>query len=812
MDTLWQDLRYGMRSLRAAPFVTLVAVLTVALGVGATTTMMSVANALLLRAPAGVAAPDRLVTVHARSQNGSSFHSFSYHEFKALEAQPGGLQALAAYGMLAASLRTGDEPALEAGMLVSGDYFATLGTHAALGRLLGMEDDRSGAEPVVVLSDGLWRRRFGADPAIVGRPVTINGQPLTVIGVAEPGFRGHYAGLDLSLWVPLIQTPLLTQRDDLATLNASWLELIGRLRPGVEPAAAIASLNPVAASEGRLAGLDWDRSVDVRHYHPVPAEAALPIGGFLGLLILLASFVLLIASANVGTVLLARASTRAREMAVRVALGAGRARLLRQLLVESLALFLAGGLAGTALAFAATRALASVHLPMEVPLVLDFHPDLLVLTLTLLVTLVVGVVFGLAPARQVMRSDPALVLREGGSSMRLVRSRLRGLLVTGQVAGTACLLVTAGLFARGLAQAGQIRPGFDPAGIHVTDLDLGVRHYDESRAEALVQSLERRIAEIPGVTAVATTNMLPLNLSQQSTEIALPERAPQPGIGLFETDFTSVSPGYFAAVRIPVVDGRGFTTVDRMGAPAVAVVNQTLARRLWPGENPVGKHLNFGGLTRGVPTEIVGVAADAKYHSLGEEPVPMIYVPIPREFGRRISLLVRTVDGSAPAARAIPDAVHELDPELPVTQQNSFAAIVGIALLPNRIAMMLAIAFGVTGLLLASLGLYGLLAFRVQSRRKEIGIRMALGASAREIRRLVVGEGVRLTAIGLVCGLGIAGVIARLLGSMLFGVSPVDPITYGGIALLLLAVGWFAAMGPTRRALGTDPVEVLRHD
>ncbi len=675
-----------------------------------------------------------------------------------------------------------------------------------------MEEDQPGAAPVVVLSDGLWRRRFGADPTVIGQRVTINGQPLTVIGVAEPGFRGHYAGLDLSLWVPLIQSPLLTQRDDLTALNASWLELIGRLRPGVEPAAAIAALNPVAASEGRLAGLDTDRSVEVRRYLPVPADAARPVGGFLGLLMLLAGFVLSIASANVGTVLLARASTRAREMAVRVALGAGRGRLLRQLLVESLALFLAGGLAGTALAVVATRALAGMHPPLKIPIALDFHPDLLVLGLTLLVTLVVGVLFGLAPARQVLRSDPAMVLREGGSSVRLAQSRLRGMLVTGQVAGTACLLVTAGLFARGLAQAGEIRPGFDPSGIQVTELDLGVRHYDEPRTAAFVEALERRVAALPGVAAVATTNLLPLSLSEQSTMIALPGRPAERNVGLFETDYTSVSPGYFAAIHLPLIQGRAFATTDRIGAPAVAIINQTLARRLWPGEEAIGRHLNFGSITGGVPTEIIGVAADAKYHSLGEEPVPMLYVPIPKEFGRRITVLVRTANGSPPPERALRDAVHELDPELPVGPQSSLSTIIGVALLPNRIALLLATAFGATGLLLAALGLYGLLAFRVQSRRTEIGIRMALGASGRQIRHLVVGEGVRLTAIGLCSGLVIAAGIGRLLGSMLFGVSPLDPLTYGGIALLLLAVGWFAAIGPTRRALGTDPVEVLRHE
>ncbi len=812
MDTFWQDLRSALRTVGSARLVTGVAVLTVALGVGATTTMTSVANAMLLRPPAGVVEPGRLVTVHALDQNGSSFHAFSYPGFQELEGAKSGLQSLAAYDMLAASLRTGAEPELEMGMLVSADYFTTLGTRAGLGRLFSAEESRPGGPPVVVLSDGLWRRRFGADPTILGRTVIINGQSLTVIGIAEPGFHGHFAGIDMTLWAPLTLSPLLNQRNDLTTPNAVWLELVGRLAPGMEPAGVAAALSAVSARAGRLAGLDWDRGVDVRRFLPLPAGTALPVGGFLGLLLLLAGFVLLIASANVGTVLLARAATRAREMAVRVALGAGRGRLLRQLLLESLILFLIGGAAGTLLAIAATRALASVHLPLPIPLVLDFHPDFLVLGISLLVTLTVGVVFGLAPALQAARSDPALVLREGATSLRVARSRLRGALVTGQVAGTACLLVTAGLFARGLAQAGAIRPGFDPSGIHVTELDLGVRHYDDARVAAFVEALERRVATMPEVAAVATTNLLPLNLSNQSSVVALPGRPAEPNVGWFQTDFTSVSPGYFATLALPLLRGRGFADADRAGAPAVAIINQTLAERLWPGEDPVGKRLNFGSFTEGTPTEVIGLAADAKYRSLGEDPVPMIYLPMAQAFGRRVALLVRTRDGAAPPARALRDAIHELDPDLPVGQQAPFTAIIGVALLPNRVAVWLAAAFGATGLLLAALGLYGLLAFRVQSRRKEIGIRMALGASARQIGRLVVGEGVRLTAVGLLIGLLLSGLLARLLGGMLFGVSPVDPVTYAGIGLLLLVVGWLAAVGPTRRALRTEPVEVLRSE
>jgi predicted permease len=812
METLWQDVRYALRTLRSARLVVLVAAITIAIGVGATTTMLSVANALLLRPPAGVAEPDRLVSVHALGQDHSSFHSFSYPDFQDLSEAGGGLSSLAAYTILPASLRTGDEPRLEAGMLVSEAYFRTVGARPAWGRFFSADESRPGGPRVVVLSDRLWRGRFNGDRSVLGQVVVLNGEPLTVVGVTEPGFHGHFAGIDVGLWVPIALDPVLSHRDILNGRRNNWLELVGRLAPGVRPGQVAAALSPVAARSGRLGGLDWDQGVEVRGYLPVPASVALPVGGFLGLLLVLAGFILLIASANVGSVLLARASTRSREIAVRLALGARRGRLVRQLLTESLLLFLLGGAAGTALAFAATRALSRVEPPTPIPVLLDFHPDIPVLLAALLVTLIAGVAFGLAPALQATRSDPALILREGSTTMPFARGRLRGGLVAAQIAATACLLVTAGLFARALARAGDIDPGFKPEGVQVLSLELRVRGYEGQRTVALAQALEQRAGAIPGVLAVATTDLLPLNMSNQQTQLALPGRAQTPNVGLFETDFTDVTPGFFATMGIPLRRGRGFTPSDRDGAPAVAIVNETMARRFWPGEDPIGKRLNYGSFTAGTPTEVIGVAADAKYRTLGEDPLPMIYLPLAQQPGHRLTLLVRTAPGRPVSARALRDVLHEVDPELPVEQEGSFAALIGVALLPNRVAALLAALFGATGLVIAAVGLYGLLAFRVQSRRKEIGIRVALGARGRDIRRLVQGEALGVIAAGIASGLALAGGASRLLGSMLFGLSPLDPPTYGVIVAILLGVGWIAAAGPTGRALRTEPFEVLRHD
>lgn len=813
METLLQDLRYAFRSLKATPLVILVAALTIALGVGATTTMFSVANALLLRPPAGVVNPSHLITVHAMDQKGSSFHSFSYPDYQDLATGGGDVATLSAYTMLPASLRTEGEPRLEAGMLATANYFQVLGVRMALGRGFDPEEDRIGGPPVVVLSYKLWQERFAGDPSILGRPVTVNGHPLTVVGVTEAGFRGHIAAVDFTLWAPVAQMPLLSERGpDPLGRRSSSLEIVGRLLPDVERAKAREVLDAVSIRTGREAGRDWDRGVDVRRYLPVPAEAALPVGGFLGLLVLLGGTVLLIAGANVASMLLARATARSREMGVRLALGASRARLIRQLVTESLLLFLVGGVLGTLFAVLAVRMLAGFRPPLPMPVRLDFHLDLRVLLLSLSISLVAGLVFGLTPALQASRTDITMVLRSALSNTRLGRFRLRGLMVIGQVAGTAFLLVIAGLFIRALSKAGDTQVGFNPTDVQLLGMEMRVSSYQGDRLLTFADEVERRIAALPGVVSVAATDFLPLNMGNQQTIVNLEGRPPQYGVGIFETDFASVTPGYFSTLQLPLKSGRVFSEGDRKGAPDVAVINERLARQLWPGEDPVGKRLRFGSATEGDPTEIVGVAANANIRAIGEDPVPMIYVPLAQSEGRNLTLLVRTAPGIAPPASALRAELRLVDPNMPLSQEGRYTDIIALALLPNRIAAFIATLFGTTGVILAAVGLYGLLAFRVQSRRKEIGIRMALGAGAREVQRLVMHEALSVTGVGLLVGLVAAGGATQLLRSLLFGLSPLDPITYGVIGGLLLVVCWVAAAGPVRRALRTQPLEVLRNE
>lgn len=813
MNHLVRDLRFALRGFRSSPAATFITALTIALGVAATTTVLSVAAVLLLRAPAGVRETQGLVTAHSVSQDGSSFHSFSWLDWRDLAAARSGLEHLAAYSGFPASIASDAEPVLSLGMLVSANYFAMLRTRPAMGRFFSDDEDAGPGVPrVAVLGYSTWRDRFDADSTIVGRTIRVNAEPFTVVGVAEPGFRGHTGLLDVALFVPVTLDPVVSHRQLLDSRRNSWLEMVGRLAPGVPPGQAESALSTTFAALGRADGLDWDRTIDLRRWAPVQAQAVGPVTGFMAMLLVLAGLILLIASANVANVLVARAAARSREIAVRLAIGASRARLVRQLLTESALLFALGGVSGALLSLWITGTLSGLRLPVDVPVVFDVPIDLRVLLVSLAVTLVTGLVFGLMPALQSTRPDLSVALKEDSASGRVGRFRLRGAFVAAQVAGTTLLLVAAGLFVRALDRAGDIDIGFEPARVHALMLQLQVRYPEDSDAPPLVDRLEQRLALIPGVSSVGTARNVPLTFSRSETQLAIPGRAEEPNVGWFQTDFSPVTAGYFGTVGVELVEGRGFDATDRVGSAAVAVINQTLARRIWPGESAVGKVINFGSVRDGVPTTIVGVARDAKYNSLGEDPVSMVYVPFGHAPARSVSVLVKTAPGAPDPTRALAQAVAEIDPDLPLGQNAPLAQMMGLALLPNRVAGIVAGIFGATGLALAGVGLYGLLAFVVGRRRREIGIRMALGATAGGIRRMILTDGLKPVLIGMGLGFAGAAAAARLLGSLLYGLSPLDLVTYAAIGGLMLAAAAAASLSPARRATRGDPVEVLRHE
>ncbi len=810
MSSWLRDLRLAIRGLGQSPIFTLVTVVTIGLGIGATSTIISAANGLLLRSPAGVRDADRLVTAHAKSRDGSSFHAFSAPDFRDYRSAAAEHVDLAAWSTFPASLRSIGDPVLRMGMVVSGNYLSVLGTRPLLGRLFVPDDDRPGAAPVAVLTETAWRTQFAADSAMIGRALSLNGHPVTVVGVAEPGFHGHLAPLDVSVFLPLSQAGLTGESAQLDERRASWLEVVGRLAPGATREAVGSELSNLATTIGRANGLEVDRQVDVRAFHPIPAQAALPIVGFFGLLLVLAGVVLLIVCVNVASVLLARAVSRRKEIAVRLALGASRARLLQQLVTESLLLFLLGGGLGLALAELATGALTRAPLPIPVPLALDFHLDGPVLAITFLIALATGVLVGLIPARQAGRTDLVRGLKNEAATTAGGKLGLRSVFVVAQVAASVVLLVAAGLMTRALGAASSVNIGFEPAGVHAASFELQVMAWTPDQVARFGETLLERARALPGVRSAGLTDLLPLTLSNQGTGVSVPDRAQEPNVGLFATDFTDVSPGFFQTMGIPLVRGRAFAATDRAGAPVVVIVNQTLAHQIWGNDDPVGKPLGYGGFKTTTPVTVIGVARDAKYRSVGEDPIPMVYVPLAQTTRNALSLLIAG-DGRD-LTGPVRDLVHSIAPDLPLAANAPLEQMTSIALLPNRIAAGLAGAFGVVGLLLAAIGLYGVLAYGVSLRRRELGIRLALGARESAVRRLVLRDGLRLTVVGLAVGMALAAGLGQLLRSLLYGVSPLDPVTFAGIAALLLGVAFLAADAPARRAARTEPLEALRGD
>ena len=441
---------------------------------------------------------------------------------------------------------------------------------------------------------------------------------------------------------------------------------------------------------------------------------------------------------------------------------------------------------------------------------LEFPLDARVLVAALLITLTVGLVFGLAPALQSTRPDLSLALKEQAAVARVGKLRMRGGFVAAQVAGTTLLLVVAGLFVRALGRAGSIDVGFDATNVHALSFQLQVRYPDASQAPALVERLEAGARALPGVISVGTAQAAPLTFSRNETGFSVEGRPAEPNVGLFHTDFSMVTPGYFEAIGMRILKGRRFDASDRAGGAEVAMVNETLARKVWPGEDPVGKVISFGGPREGTPTMIVGLVRDAKYNRLGEDPVMMVYRPFAQMPDRAVTLLVRTAPGTPSLAHALAGVAREADRYLPIVQNSSLPQLIGIALLPNRMALYAALLFGLTGLVLAAVGLYGLLAFVVSRRKREIGIRMALGASSRRVRTMILRDGMKPVVVGLAIGFVGAVVLGRLLRSLLYGVSPLDPITYVAIAVLLSAVAAAASALPARRAVSGDPADVLR--
>jgi putative ABC transport system permease protein len=815
MESLFHDIRFGLRGLIKRPSFTAIAIVTLALGVGANTAIFSVVNATLLR-PLPFDHPDRLVMVWGYvpklAQVGNQLPS-SAGNYLGLTKQTQTFEQLAAFRQWSWQLTHAGEPEQLQGVRVSANFFDALGATPMLGQRFTADQDQEGAAPVAIISYRLWQREFGSDRNVVGKTLTLNGRTVRVTGVMPSGFEfpggaNMIPGLQFAtrndIWTPLAMTA--AERGNQGSLN---LALLGRLKPGVTAAQAE---NETRAIESGLPLGTIGYTVNL-----VPLQKQM-VGNIQRLLLVLlatVAFVLLIACANIANLLLARASTRQKEMGIRGALGASRWRIIRQLLTESILLATAGGLLGFLLAFWGTPLLVS-FIPEKVPRVHEISVDLRVLGFAFLISIVTGIVFGLAPALQTSRIDLNESLKEGarGTTGGLRQNRLRGFLIVSEVALAVVLMIGAALLAKSFVRLLEVKPGFNPAQALTMEVSLPTfppsKYAKDDEQVAFFGQVLNRLNHSPGVVAAGAVLSLPLTGAQETTDVFIEGRANPPADQRPEADYTVVTPEYFRALAIPLVRGRQFSDADRKDSPHVIIINDALARRYWPTEEPLGQRIRVG--FEESAREIIGVVGNIKQTALSGNTRPAMYMPLQQRPVGGMSIVIRTNGDLASLASIARNEIHSVDPTIPVTNIRTMDEIFSASIEQQRFSTLLVGLFGGLAVALAGIGIYGVMGYAVTQRKHELAVRMALGAKTSQVLQLVLKDGLILASLGVAIGVAGAFALTRMMNSLLFDVKPTDTPTFIAVAALLMFVALLASYIPARRATKVDPLVALRYD
>ncbi len=812
-ERLIRDLRYSFRMLTKSPVFTVAAIATLALGIGLNAATFSAVSGILMRPLSGAENPDELVQIY-RQWPGMEFGANSIPHYQDVRDRTDrAFESVAAWNFVELSLASGDRSERMIGMMVSANFFQTFGVRPLHGRTFipGEEDQGPGAHSVIVLGHSFWQSRFAGDPSVVGTTVVLNGKPFQVVGVVPADFRGPVNFADSPLYVPLMMQGEISQFSAIENRDSNMMSVVARLRDGetVDRAAQVLEGTLTQLREELPAAYDDQISHTLvlqseAGIHPSFRTAQL---GMSAVIMVVVALLLLVACVNVANLFLVRARERRREMGLRLSLGATGRTIIQQLLTESLVFSLLAGLAGVGLAQVATKLLGGIRLPLDGPWAFQVQLDNSVLLFTLVISVLAGIIFGLAPALQAANPDTVAAVK-GATEDRPGRSRVSSGLVIVQMALSLLLLISSGLFLRSLQGATEIEPGFqEPGSLVLTSVDPGLQGYDEARARNFLDRLLEEVGSLPEVAVVGMTTSLPLGLGNADRGVEIPgyEFAEGERSSLF---YAMITEGYLETMGIRLVEGRTFTRQDdETGAPVI-IINQRFAERFWPEESALGHVVSTAGADR----EVVGVVETGKYNSLGEAPAAYMYIPQREQFRTGMTLVARSRSNPAAVLRRVNEIVRAMDPEMPVYDVKTMEDHMGLALLPARLGGSVLGLFGVLGLILAAVGIYGVMAYSVAQRTKEIGIRVALGANRGRVLKLVLGEGLKLALIGTVLGLIGAAGAARLVGGLLYNVSAIDPVAFVGVPLVLIGVAALAVYIPARRAAGLNPIQALKTD